>query len=308
MQRKKYDYTEIGVERAAGNMKESELQGHKHPNLKETQNEEFEDTVATAATNSERDGGRQQEQTPADAGQVPYHSKNQTDSQFVAPKNSQENIQPDAKPPQTNSIDAESETADVKSDAADTESDADDDESKAEFITEGLADLENADSHTALAKAEQQIEELKQAWSRERADFQNYRKRLMQEKEKDQETIICRVIGQFLPVLDNIRQMAQMETASEEIKSYITGVDMIRKSFIAILQEHHIYEIHPTGEEFDPLMMEAIASDDSVAEKQIDQVTDVFQSGFFYQKKGQGMGQIIRPARVKVGKAAENRE
>ena len=156
-----------------------------------------------------------------------------------------------------------------------------------------------------LADAKKEIENLKYAWSQERADFQNYKKRITQEREKNHQQIIAALAQQFLPVLDDIDKIVQFETENEEIKLYIEGVVLIRKRFLAILNEMNIYETKPYHEKFDPLTMEAIASEICENHEQDDRILDVLQAGYVYQKKGDKTGLVVRAARVKVGKASK---
>ncbi len=74
----------------------------------------------------------------------------------------------------------------------------------------------------------------------------------------------------------------------------------IAYSFVAVLGNHRIRVLQPIGEAFNPLVMEAIASEERAGLER-DTVVEVYQAGYVMDFD-QGDSQVLRPARVKVGK------
>ena len=152
-----------------------------------------------------------------------------------------------------------------------------------------------------LKEAQAEIEKLSESWSRERAEFMNYRKRVVQERQKQVADTVVSFLQELLPVLDNLDQVLAMEVQSEEVKKYLEGVSMIRENFIKILSSRKIKPIRPVNEEFDPQSMEAIATEED-AKFSKDTVLEVYQAGYLMEGE-EGQKSLIRPARVRVGKA-----
>ena len=152
-----------------------------------------------------------------------------------------------------------------------------------------------------LNEAHLEIEKLRDSWTRERAEFMNYRKRIAQERQKQATDTVIDFLQELLPTFDNLDQVLAMEVKSEEVKKYVEGLSMIRESFIQALANRKIRTIHPMGEAFDPQSMEAIASEEDSKFTE-DKVLEVYQAGYLMEGE-EGQKNLIRPARVKVAKA-----
>lgn len=152
-----------------------------------------------------------------------------------------------------------------------------------------------------LAQAQAEIEKLRESWSRERAEFMNYRKRVAQERQKQVTDTVVSFLQELLPVFDNLDQVVAMEAQSEEVKKYVEGISMIRENFIQVLSNRNIKALRPVNEEFDPQSMEAIATEED-AKFSKDTVLEVYQAGYLMQGE-EGEENLVRPARVRVAKA-----
>lgn len=153
----------------------------------------------------------------------------------------------------------------------------------------------------ALEEAQKKIQELEDSWRRERADFQNFRKRTQTEKTRIRAEATAGVVHELLAVLDNLDRVLGIQTTNEEVKQYVAGVEMIRQSFLSALEKYRIRPVHPEGQPFDPMTMEAIAIEER-GDLQQDTVLEIYQSGYVMEHED-GERQTLRPARVKVGKA-----
>ncbi|MEQ9366961.1 MAG: nucleotide exchange factor GrpE [Leptospirales bacterium] len=164
------------------------------------------------------------------------------------------------------------------------------------------AGVENAgEPESELDRALREIEELKDSWNRERADFANFRKRTVQERSRAQGEAVARFTRELLDVMDNLDRVLSIESDNPEVQNFVTGVEMIRSSFVGVFQNHNIRVSNPLNETFDPGTMEAIAREDR-PDLTTDTVIEVYQSGYTIEL-GQGETQSLRPARVKVGVA-----
>ncbi|MCB1138180.1 MAG: nucleotide exchange factor GrpE [Leptospiraceae bacterium] len=152
-----------------------------------------------------------------------------------------------------------------------------------------------------LAKAQKEIQELKDQWTRERAEFVNYRKRTQDELAKSRVFGVVNFVKGLLPVLDNLELVLRSKSDNPEVKNFVTGVEMIRNEFLSVLSREDIKPVVEPGDPFDPTCMEALdlAEDPSATQ---DTVKQVYEKGWIRETE-EGNPQVLRPARVQVAKA-----
>ena len=145
-----------------------------------------------------------------------------------------------------------------------------------------------------LVKAQQLVEEFKEALQRERADFQNFRRRTEKERETLRPQVTIEVMKRFLPVIDDMERGIDVIPEEEKSKDWVVGIIQIQRKFRSLLDAEGIQEINPLGEPFDPNFHEAIGADEPTDDYESGTVTAVLQKG--YQKDAQ----VLRPAMVRV--------
>lgn len=131
---------------------------------------------------------------------------------------------------------------------------------------------------------------------RMKAEFDNYRKRTEKEKQEFYTFAKGRVIQNLLPVLDDLDRMVQHGKGHGH--SLFTGIELIRQKMKGILLSEGLEEINPVGRDFDPVFHEALGTLDTVPEND-GQVMDELEKGYLLQ------GRLLRPSKVRVGKAGE---
>lgn len=151
----------------------------------------------------------------------------------------------------------------------------------------------------ALEKVLKENAELKDSWSRERAEFVNYKKRVAQDNIRFKANIISDFVGSMLVVIDHLENVMKTKSESEEVKNYVKGVEMIHSEFYALLNKNGIRPVSMEDGGFNPEFMEAISSEKK-ADLKKETVLEVFQDGFYLEFED-GQKKIIRPARVRVG-------
>ena len=120
---------------------------------------------------------------------------------------------------------------------------------------------ENAESR--ILELEAQCAEYKDMYLRKAADFENYRKRMIKEKQEAIDYANSNLLVDLVQVLDDFdRAIAAAETAEEgsAASAFIEGVAMIRKQMASMLESKYglVYYPSPEGEPFDPNIHEAI--------------------------------------------------
>lgn len=150
-----------------------------------------------------------------------------------------------------------------------------------------------------LEIAKKEIETLKDSWLRERAEFQNYKRRTAMDLLNARKESIKKFAEGLLGALDNLERVSIVPNPTPEVVAFVDGVLMVQKELISVLEREGIKRLDPKGQPFDPMIMEAIASEES-AEFTEETVVETYQAGY-YHEDGEHK-HSIRPARVKVGK------
>ena len=122
------------------------------------------------------------------------------------------------------------------------------------------------------------------------ADYDNYRKRTLKEKEQSYTNGKSDAVAKLLPVYDNLERALNQQTSDA---AYKKGVEMTMNELVKILNGLGVEIFGNVGEAFDPNLHNAVmhTEDDTVAENAI---TQVFQKGFKIGEK------IVRFAMVQV--------
>ena len=128
-----------------------------------------------------------------------------------------------------------------------------------------------------LKQAEEQVLALNDKLLRTLAEYDNFRKRSVKEKEAIYPEAAADAVSKFLPVLDSMERAAGFACSEEEYKK---GVDMIIHSFYETLTAMGVEEIPAeVGSPFDPAVHNAVmhVEDDSM---QPNVIAQVFQKGY----------------------------
>lgn len=141
---------------------------------------------------------------------------------------------------------------------------------------------------------EQQLGELTLDLQRTRADFENYRKRVEQEKTAARTAGQASAILKLLPVIDNIERAIAHQPAELADNKWAQSVSGLVKNLDKALESLDLRRIVATpGTIFDPELHEAIQFDET-AEGEHEVIAEELQAGYLLG------GQPIRHAMVKV--------
>jgi molecular chaperone GrpE len=164
---------------------------------------------------------------------------------------------------------------------------------------------ENESLKEEIKKLLEQVEEFKDNWARERAEFSNYRKRMQQEILLAKNLGIEEFAKKLFTVIDNLDMVLASKSENPEVQNFIFGVDMIRSEFLKILQNYFILPFVEKGDKFNPMLMEAIdveIRDDLNEEK----VLEVYKKAYIkHDPQDKNKYLVLRTASVKVGKPKE---
>ena len=144
-----------------------------------------------------------------------------------------------------------------------------------------------------LAQAEAQRDEYLDALLRERANFENYKRRNAQAAEKAKTDAKLATAAKFLPVMDN---MERALAAASEDSPLRKGIEKIQKQLSGLFSEMGIEEIKAEGQPFDPNLHNAVMQVDPEGEEQSGTVRSVLQKGYRTKE------QVLRHSMVMVVK------
>ena len=142
---------------------------------------------------------------------------------------------------------------------------------------------------------EQQISELTQDLQRQRADFENYRKRVEIEKDQAKQAGKVQAVYKLLPVIDTIDRAVSSVPAELQGNSWAEGVVKLSKNLEKMTSELKLEKITIVSGEtlFDPELHEAIQMDEEATGDQ--EVVDTeMQTGWKLEDV------VIRPSMVRV--------
>ena len=128
------------------------------------------------------------------------------------------------------------------------------------------------------------------------AELDNYRKRVSRQMDEERRYAQVPLIGDLLPVLDNISRALEAAEKTADAVSLLEGFKMMGRQLQAVLQRHHCTRIESLGQPFDPHLHHAILQQPS-AEVPPNTVLHETQAGYRVHDR------VVRPAHVIVSAA-----
>lgn len=145
-----------------------------------------------------------------------------------------------------------------------------------------------------LAEAEAQIAELKKQQLYKAAEFDNFRKRQMQEKAELIKNGGAKVLTTILPIIDDLERAQQNMDKMEDLEACKEGVNLIIDKFMKLLAQEGLKKIEAVGTEFNTDFHEAIAMVPGMPEDQKGKVIDCVLNGYMLNDK------VLRHSKVAV--------
>ena len=173
-------------------------------------------------------------------------------------------------------------------------------------VEEEPAKEEEAEELSPLEQLEEQVrlkdEEIlkqKDTFLREKAELDNFKKRLTKEKEDFAQFANERLLKELLQIEDNLERA--MEAPNATLESLKEGVEMIQKQFKDFLKNQKVEVIEAFGKPFDPNLHEVLNQQES-EEHEENTVIEEYSKGFTLN------GRILRPAKVVISKKPAEKE
>lgn len=182
-------------------------------------------------------------------------------------------------------------------------------ESPADESCEKCADAEMSSGEDACAEQEEEKEpspeervealekenaDLKDQLLRRAADFDNYRKRMIKEKQEAFDYANAALLQDLLESIDNLERTVAAAEGATDAKSIADGVKMISASLVSMLEnKYNLTAYGASGEAFNPDEHEALRSEPS-DDVESPVIKEVYLKGYKLKDR------VIRNAKVSV--------
>ena len=129
------------------------------------------------------------------------------------------------------------------------------------------------------------------------ADLENYRKRVVREKEDAIRYANTSLLEKLIPILDNFELGLSVATTTPDVSaaSIAQGLSMVQRQLVDFVKEQGVIAVEAVGQQFDPKLHEAIGHE---SHGQIPEGSVISQVRRGYKLADR----LIRPAAVIVSK------
>ena len=146
-----------------------------------------------------------------------------------------------------------------------------------------------------LKKAEENARENQDKYVRLYAEFENYRKRVLKDKEDLKYASEEKVIREVLPLLDALQLGLQHAEQTSDLTALLEGMRLMHKQVQSTIEKLGLEVFSSSGKVFDPHIHEAVAHQES-DQHAPDTVIQEYRSGYKFR------GKLLRPSMVVVAK------
>ena len=146
-----------------------------------------------------------------------------------------------------------------------------------------------------LAEERQKTQEYLDHLQRLQADFQNFRRRAMQERTQAASRGKEDVLIALLPIISNF--LLALQHAEQDAQAVRQGVRMIWQQFEGFMRDQKMERIATLGERFDPALHEVLSTVPATGDTPADTIVTEVKAGFLFD------GRLLCPAQVIVARA-----
>ena len=146
-----------------------------------------------------------------------------------------------------------------------------------------------------IAQLEAEVARQRDQALRDRADFDNTRKRLQRDKEEAVRYANASLLEKLLPVVDNFELGLAAARQSADGSAVLSGMGMVQRQLEDFLRDNGLQPIDAVGQQFDPNLHEALGEEAS-AQVPEGSVTRQLRKGYKLKDR------LIRAANVFISK------
>ena len=148
-----------------------------------------------------------------------------------------------------------------------------------------------------------EVDDLTDRHTRLQAEFENFRRRSLKEKQEALQYGQQNLIKDLLSTVDNLERALEHGDLDQktDVQSVLDGLDLVHREFLGALGKCGVKVVDPGGQPFDPSQHEAMG-EISAEGAEPNTVVQVLQKGYLLQDR------MLRPARVLVAKEPQGEE
>jgi molecular chaperone GrpE len=151
-----------------------------------------------------------------------------------------------------------------------------------------------ASAEDRVSALEKEVSDLKDKLLRKQADFENFRKRMLREREDAARYANAALLSDLIGLIDDFERAIRSAEESRDFGTFLQGISMIEKQFVEMLESRWgLKRFTSVGEGFDPNKHEAVLRAEGPAGSKPTVVED-YQKGYYLHER------VLRPAKVKV--------
>lgn len=150
-------------------------------------------------------------------------------------------------------------------------------------------------THEKIKQLQKEYDEIKDKYLRLSAEFDNYRKRTLNEKMDLIKNASEKILIEILPVLDDFERAIQASEKIKEIEAIKNGERLIYCKLKDLIKKQGVTEIEAVGKELDTDYHEALTKIPASDEKMKGKIVDVVEKGYVLNDK------VLRFAKVVIG-------
>ena len=154
------------------------------------------------------------------------------------------------------------------------------------------AEVEETPETTELDEARRQAAEYLDHLQRLKAEFENYRKRVLKEQTRAIELASEDLVLKLLSILDDFELALVAAEQKPDLEKFLQGVEMVYAKLVDTLRSEGLERIEAKGKPFDPELHEALFQGGDDPGEPF--VAEVLRNGYTLK------GKVVRPAGVKV--------
>jgi molecular chaperone GrpE len=139
-----------------------------------------------------------------------------------------------------------------------------------------------------------EVEEGRERLLRVAAEFDNFRKRAVRERQEAGWRAQGDLVRGLLDALDDLSRFATLDPSSMDTTSIVEGINLVEKKMFKSLAGHGFETVNPLNHPFDPALHEALGTAPAESADEDGVVATVYQVGYVIN------GHLLRPARVIV--------
>ena len=154
---------------------------------------------------------------------------------------------------------------------------------------------EEAPAEETVEQLQQKLESQQKEYLLLMAEFDNFRRRTLKEKQDLIKTASEKAMLQLLPVVDDFERALNAMSQSGDVDALAEGVNLIYTKMVKYLEQQGVKPIESTGKDFDPDLFDAITTFPAPDESMRGKVVDTTTKGYMINDK------VLRHAKVVVG-------